>query len=205
VVLLRPLKSVLPDEKTLIEGCLSQDKEAWDIFVERYSPHISHAIVQTLKRYSVAPANQVIDDLFQTVFLSLLSDRGKKLRQFRWKCKLSSWLHIIAVRVTIDYLRKQPGHLSLNGETEEGVSLKEKIPNGNPLPIELIERQEEKRLFEKINKQLTARERLFVELYYLHELTPAEIARVLNTTTNNIYQLKSVVRGKMKKLVKKYL
>ena len=47
------------------------------------------------------------------------------------------------------------------------------------------------------------RERLFVELYYLREHSPSEIARILNTTKNNVYQLKSIVREKMKEMVKK--
>ena len=56
----------------LIKACLAQDKEAWDMFVEKYSRLICHAIVNTLKKYSIAPENQVVDDLFHTVFLSLI-------------------------------------------------------------------------------------------------------------------------------------
>lgn len=193
------------DESKLLKGCLSQDKKSWDIFVKRYNRLISHAIVQTLNRYASTPENHIVDDLFHTVFLSLIEDSCKKLRQFRWKCKLSSWLHIIAVRVTIDYLRKQLEHPSLNGETTEEKSLKETMTNGNPLPGELIELKEEKRIFEQIKNALTSRERLFVELYYSRELSPTEIAKILNTTENNIYQLKSTVREKMKKMVEKLL
>jgi len=195
----------LPDERKLLQGCLSQDKEAWDTFVETYKRLISHAIVQTLKRYSVSSETHVIDDLFHTVFLSLIEDNCKKLRQFQWKCKLSSWLHIIAVRVTIDYLRKQSDHLSLNGETENKIPLKERIANGNPLADELLDSKEEERIFEQIKTNLTSREQLFVELYYCRELSPAKIARILNTTPNNVYQLKSWVRKKMKKMVEELL
>ena len=185
----------LPDERKLLDRCLAQDKEAWDTFVETYNRLISHAIAQTLKKYSVSPETHVVDDLFHTVFLSLVENNCKKLRQFQWKCKLSSWLHIIAVRVTIDYLRKQSEHLSLNGETDEKIPLKERIANGNPLPDELLESKEKERIFEQIKSTLTSRERLFVELYYCRELSPNEIARILNTTTNNVYQLKNFSRS----------
>jgi RNA polymerase sigma-70 factor, ECF subfamily len=126
----------------LIKACLAQDKVAWDMFVEKYSRLICHAIVITLKKHLTAPENQVVDDLFHTVFLSLIENNYKKLRQFKWKSKLSSWLHIIAVRTTIDYLRKQSKHLSLNGETQEEISLKENIISENPLPSELLEQKE---------------------------------------------------------------
>ena len=62
-----------------------------------------------------------------------------------------------------------------------------------------MEQKEEKRLFDQLRKSLSSRERLFVELYYLREHTPSEIARVLNTTKNNVYQLKNIVREKMKR------
>jgi RNA polymerase sigma-70 factor, ECF subfamily len=189
----------------LIIACLSQDKEAWDIFVEKYSRLICHAIVNTLRKYSTVPENQVVDDLFHTVFLSLVEKDYKKLRQFQWRCKLSSWLHMITVRTTIDYLRKQSKHLSLNGETQEEISLKENIINGNPLPSELFEQKEEKRIFELIKNDLTSTERLFIELYYCRELSSSEIAKTMNTSTNNVYQLKNRVRKKLKKLVENFL
>ena len=191
-----------PDERKLLAQCLAQDKMAWDTFVERYNRLISHAIFQTLKRYSCVPENQLVEDLFHTVFLSLIENNCKKLRQFRWQCKLSTWLQVIAVRVTIDYLRNQSKPLSLSGKTIEETSLKERLANGNPLPDELIELKEEKEIFEQIKIALNSRERFFIELYYIRELSPAEISRILKTTENNVYQLKSRVREKMKKMVK---
>ena len=175
------------------------------MFVEKYSRLICHAIVNTLNKYSTAPENQVVDDLFHTVFLSLIEKNYKKLRQFQWKCKLSSWLHIIAVRTTIDYLRKQSKHLSLNGETQEEISLKENIISENPLPSKLFEQEEEKRIFEQIKNDMSSTERLFIELCYCRELSSSEIAKTMNTSTNNVYQLKSRVREKLKKLVKNIL
>ncbi|MDL1969148.1 MAG: sigma-70 family RNA polymerase sigma factor [Deltaproteobacteria bacterium] len=189
----------------LIIACLAQDKQAWDIFVEKYSRLICHAIVNTLRKYSTVPENQVVDDLFHTVFLSLIEKNYKKLRQFQWRCKLSSWLHMIAVRATIDYLRKQSKHLSLNGATQEEISLKENIISENPLPSELFEQKEEKRILEQIKNDMSTTERLFIELCYCRELSSSEIANTMNTSTNNVYQLKNRVRKKLKKLVEKIL
>ena len=101
------MKFKFSDDNSLLERCLAQDKKAWDVFVDRYNRLIYNAIVQTLNKYSFAIENQIVDDLFQTVFLSLIEYNYKKLRQFQGKCKLSSWLHIIAVRITINFLRKQ--------------------------------------------------------------------------------------------------
>jgi len=199
------MKTGLHDDIKLVERCISQDKKAWDTFVEKYNRLISHSIVQTLTRYFFPLENQIVEDLFHSVFLSLIEENCKKLRQFKWRCSLSSWLHVIAARVTIDYLRKQSTGLSLNGETDDEVPLKDKLTNGNPLPDEMLEHKEEKVIFEQIKKSLTKRELIFLELYYSRELSPIEISKILNTTENNVYQLKSLVRKKMKKVVGKYL
>ncbi len=193
------------DDIQLVERCISRDNKAWDAFVEKFQGLISHSIVQTLRRYSFSLENQIVEDLFHSVFLSLIENDAKKLRQFRWKCRLSSWLHVIAVRATIDYLRKQSMKISLNGEAEDKIPLRDRLSNGNPLPDEVLEQKEEKVIFEKIKEYLTPREQLFLELYYSRELPPSQISIILNTTENNVYQLKSLVRKKMKSIVGKFL
>ena len=193
------------NEKRLLEKCLAGDKGAWDIFVEEYSSLISQAIIRTLNRYSASTDRQTVEDLFQTVFLSLIANNFKKLYQFRHKCKLSTWLYTVAVRVAIDHLRKRTEHLSLNGGRDEEMPLKETLTNGNPGPSEVLERKEEKEIFEQIKEILNARERLFVELFYHRELHPEKIARIMNTSKNNVYQMKSLVRRKMQKIVGRFL
>jgi RNA polymerase sigma factor (sigma-70 family) len=189
-----------PSEKKLLERCLNQDKKAWDNFVDQYGSLISHAIVQTLKSYSFPQPNQLIPDLFHTVFLAMIENDYKKLRQFQWKCSLSSWIHLIAVTVTVDYLRKHSKHLSTNGGTDPDESLDGEIPDGGPLPDRIMELKEEKRLFRQIKEELNAKERLFVDLCYNRELPPARISKVLKITENNVYQLKNRIREKMKRI-----
>jgi RNA polymerase sigma factor (sigma-70 family) len=198
------MKFRFSDENTILERCLAQDKKAWDVFVDRYNRLIYNAIVQTLNKYSFPIENQIVDDLFQTVFLSLIEYNYKKLRQFQGKCKLSGWLHIIAVRITIDFLRKKSISLSLNGETEQERSIKESIANGNPLPDEVIDQEEEKIIFDKVKSELKTKEQLFIELYYNREFSSVKVAKIMNITPNNVYQIKSRVREKMRTIVKKY-
>ena len=73
------------DDIKLVERCISQDKKAWDAFVEKYKRLTSHSIVQALKRYLFSLENQIVEDLFHTVFLLLIEDNCKKLKQFRWR------------------------------------------------------------------------------------------------------------------------
>lgn len=188
-------KSKFSDDKKLLSGCVKGEQNAWDAFLERYSGLIFHAINRTLERYSFVAKDQVLNDLFQRVFLSLMESRCKKFRQFRWKCKLSSWLYTITVRMTIDYVKKEG--FAPPAKNDVWAS----IPDGRPLPDRIAEMKEESVIFERIKEALNPREQLFIKLCYDQELPVAEIARILHVTENNVYQLKSRVTLKMKKIM----
>ena len=191
-------------EKKLINRCLSQDNKAWAGFVDEYNRLIYKAISQTLKKHAFPPENEIVDDLFQSVFLSLVERNCKKLRQFKWNCKLSSWLYIIAVRETIDFLRRQTiPPLSLNGNTDPETSARRQLSNGKPNPGDQIEQKEERRLLETMKNSLKPREQFFVELYYMRELSVSEVAQVMNIEPNNVYQMKSRIRDKMRDMIEK--
>ena len=188
------------NEKRLIHDCISQDKKAWDTFVSKYSKIISNGIFHTLKKYAVEIEDHIVEDLFHTTFLSILENDYKKLRQFRWNCKLSSWLHLIAARTTIDYLRKQKQSRSLDQGNDDDKKLSDQIPNGNPLADESIEVFEEKKYLEILIKALKPREQFFIQLYIVQELSVTEIAELMKITPNNVYQMKNRVIGKMRKI-----
>lgn len=198
------MKLKIHSDKRLIKKCLEKDKKAWDRFVDQYSGLIANAVVKTLKQYSIPLDSDLVDDLFQSVFVSLLENDGKKLRQFQWKCRLSSWLHLIAVRITIDHIRRRKTLISLDANDPEGENLHERLRDNHPLADQKLEAVQAKQMFEAMQKNLTHRERLFIKLYYVRELDSKKIANIMNTNTNNIYQLKNVTSQKLKKLAESY-
>jgi len=190
-------------EKKLVKRCLSNDSKAWADFVDSYHRIIYKSITQTLRKHSYPLADQTADDLFQSVFLSLVDHGCRKLRQFRWNCRLSSWLYIIASRITVDFLRKQRNPaVSLNGNSDTETAIQTKLSNGGPDPASQVEMAEEKRLFENLKEQLKPREQLFLELCYIRELSAEDISRVLDIKVNNVYQMKNRIREKMKAAAK---
>jgi hypothetical protein len=52
-------------EKTLIAGCLRNEKAAWDSFVLQYSNLVYHTIKKTLIRHHAEPHADVVEDLYQ--------------------------------------------------------------------------------------------------------------------------------------------
>ena len=192
------------DDRILINSCISGDKDAWGLFVDQFRVVVESAIIKTFQRYSFHD-DDAIADLFQNIFISLIDNDFKKLRQFKGKSKLSSWLYAVSVNAAIDFLRVSKNHLSLDHETEHGVNLQDTLANENPGPDTQLELNQEKQIFEEMKKELAPREKLFFDLYYVRELSVEKIASILNTNANNVYQLNSVVKNKMKKIAQKYL
>lgn len=182
-------------EKILLTGCLKGEKAAWDAFVLQYSSLVYHTIRKTLSLYHAEARQQVIEDLFQEFFLSILKDDLKKLRQFRGDrgCSLVSWLRVVAGRLTIDHLRTRG--LS-TAEVPESLESNEPDP-----PAALINREEEKLLSEAV-QTLSPRERLFIELSYRRGLPPEGIAAILKVSVSAVYTQKSRIIAKLREILR---
>ncbi|MBI4688190.1 MAG: hypothetical protein HY756_10515 [Nitrospirae bacterium] len=81
-------------EKELLIACTKGDKGAWDIFVGKYTDLIYHTIHKTLKMYYPCFLYQDIEDIHNSIFLSLIDNDYKKLRQYKGinGCTVSSYL-----------------------------------------------------------------------------------------------------------------
>ena len=89
------------DEKALLEQSRNGDMAA---FEELYRP-ISAIVVGAIR--GILRNSPDVEDVAREVFLKAF----KSIHMFRGQSKLSSWLHAIAVRASIDHLRKARPHL----------------------------------------------------------------------------------------------
>jgi RNA polymerase sigma-70 factor (ECF subfamily) len=189
---------VTEQEKTLISGCVRGDKTTWDEFVQRYSNLVYHTIRQTLTLYHSQPRAELIEDLYQEFFISVLQSNCRKLTQFRGDrgCTLASWLRVVASRLTIDFLRKQTCHT-----IEMAEHLSSDQPEGHDT---LIEQEQETALVTAL-ETLSPSERLMVELHFRLGLPTEEIATILKTSVGAVYTQKSRVLDKIREILGKIL
>ena len=182
-------------EKLLLIGCLKGDKPAWDAFVLQYSNLVYHTIKKTFSLYHSEPRADVIEDLYQEFFLSVLRDDFGKLRQFRGDsgCSLASWLRLVAARLTIDFLRKQE---------VPSVEVTDSLPSNQPYPPDSLTDQEQEKLLSQGIQSLPPRERIFLDLYYRKGLPPEEIASLLQVSVNAVYTQKSRVLDKLREALR---
>jgi RNA polymerase sigma factor (sigma-70 family) len=92
-------------EVELIKRCLNKEKEAWDIFVQKYSRLIYWAIRKRLNLSSFAFTDDDVAGIFQEVFLSILE--SGKLSQVKDAKHLSGWLAMVASNKAVDFMREK--------------------------------------------------------------------------------------------------
>jgi RNA polymerase sigma factor (sigma-70 family) len=183
-------------EKTLIAGCLRSEKAAWDSFVLQYSNLVYHTIKKTLNLHHAESRADLVEDLYQEFFLSLLRDECKKLRQFTGAhgCSLASWLRILAARLTIDFLRKQA---PTSGEVAGS------MPPHSPDPAELFIDEQQERLLNQAIQTLSARDRILLDLCYRQAFASEQIAALLKTSVNAVYAQKSRVLERIREVLRR--
>jgi RNA polymerase sigma factor (sigma-70 family) len=191
-------------DEQLLAGCLSgQDKEAWEIFVRRYSPLVWASIRKTFFSVHYQYAREDIEDVYSTVFLSLVDDNLRRLRLFekRNACSLSTWLTIVGVRATLDYLRKQKKRYVINGEPYSKEPWQSVHEKGSAFEDVILEKEMEESLAKALSA-LSPKDRLIYELIYDKDTPPEEIAAITGLSVTAIYSRKSRIIGKLKKTVR---
>lgn len=179
-------------EDELLRRCIEGDQPTWNIFVERYSKLIYHTIYKTLRVNNKPTSPDDVNDLFQEIFASFCAHNCKKLRMFdpQKGASLASWIRIIALRMTIDHLRKSKELISLeNMPTElsqEGTQ------------SEMMERESQSYLRDLL-EELPAKDKLLIELSYMRELPPEEVAQILHISVGAFYTRKNRIIEKLKK------
>ncbi|MDY6864306.1 MAG: sigma-70 family RNA polymerase sigma factor, partial [Thermodesulfobacteriota bacterium] len=164
-------------EKTILNRCLSGDKAGWEIFVKTYSPVIYQAILKTVKTKNSFISDEDIKDIYSNIFLSLLERDYRKLKRFKSEknYSFSSWIRIIAIRTSIDFIRKKykdskfESYFKMNiTEGKEPFIIGQDEGLNKSINFQEIE--------EKFKKKLSHKDRLLLRLLIKMELSPKEIS-----------------------------
>ncbi len=200
------------EEKRLIEKCISGDKLAWDEFVEKYSKLVYNAIYRTLELKGYRIDSDLVEDLYQEFFISILKDDYQKLRKFTWKndCSIATWLCVIARNMIFDFIRKdikakariESIDKEIEGEDTK-TSLKEILVSGGKIAHEELSDEEEIIIIQKAIEKLSNEDRLLLEMLFYQELSFEEIAKITNKSIDALYMQKKRLVEKLKEIVEK--
>lgn len=151
----RTAGSSLKDE-VLISMALEGRELAFTLLVQRYQALVRSIVSRYLRQ------EQEIEEATQDTFLRAF----RSLHGFRGDCKFSTWLTRVAISTSLNALRRQK-HVP----TE---SIEILMIADIPAPIS-IEQQETGHFLRLAMEQLTAKDRLIVELFYFGECSILEI------------------------------
>ncbi|MFH1577972.1 MAG: sigma-70 family RNA polymerase sigma factor [Candidatus Omnitrophota bacterium] len=198
-----PRYNLSMDEQEFIQRCLNQERAVWDEFVDKYSRLIYNYIYSILKIKGISLSSDVVEELFQEIFLGLIKDNFQKLRQFRGKNKasLASWLRIITINFCLDYLRKEKKIKPFSLEEDfisKGFSLKDILANRSTSPDQVLTDQERLgHLYECIDT-LGVQDKYFLEMHIYQGMGLDDLQLTLGVSRSAVDMRKSRLIQKLR-------
>ena len=193
------------DERALLGALLrtgrvrdAERQRLWAEFVRRYERLITSCVLKVLRRYGAVFTTEDLDDLVGDVWLTLLRDDMKKLRQYDESrgFRIASFIGLVATNTTIDQLRAREAETAPLDDVVEGHASFVSV-----MPRDGVEDREQAELARRALGRLSVDERLFVVECFHAERSPEELAKRLGITTNTVYSRKFKIREKLAKIV----
>lgn len=190
-------------EDALLAACRRGAPDAMATLIAQYRPLV-HAAIARYLRLRCRGRTDLADDLTHEVFLALFRDDGARLRQFEGRngCSLGGWLRVVAVRLTIDLLRRERRLTSLDAETPSMTELRRVLVSTDAGPEDLVVGVELGERLQAAVATLGSRDRLLIELHILRGRSLDDVATMLGVTMNAVYVRKSRVLDRLRTMLR---
>jgi RNA polymerase sigma-70 factor (ECF subfamily) len=185
--------ALTPVDRELLQRCLAKRPGAWNDFVDRFLSLIYHAIHYTAHLRSARLSPEDVEDIAAEVLLQIVADDYKVLRQFRGQSSLSTYLTVIARRISIHELNRR--HAVREAIRKGEVRAPAEPIDDSPAAHKGVESLEE---VEVLLRRLSGKERELVRLFYLEGRTYEEISTELNVPVNTVGAVLSRARKKLR-------
>jgi RNA polymerase sigma-70 factor (ECF subfamily) len=187
----------LSDDR-LLQMVLHKDQVAWNELIRRFRSLMFRCITKVAAKYDAVLANEDVNEIFGDMCFNLLRDDMRKLRAYDAArgAKLGSWLGLIAINTAYDYLRqtsRRPLLDRLDGTLDRA--------GDGPSALDAILEKERWDYLNGLLAGFSARDRRFVELYYVGGLMPEEVAAAMGISVKTVYSKKNKLRTKLLALV----
>ena len=183
------------NEEELLRKYKNEDREAFNVLVQRYASSVYAFLHRYLKSSDDA------EDITQEAFLRAWINARKfnKLKSFK------SWLFSIAKNAALDLLKKKKEIPFSNFTDESGDNVLEaSLVDEEPLPDELFERANTGEILNNALQRLSPEQREILSLHYDGDLTFKEIGEVVNESMNTVktkhFRALSVLRKRLQEL-----
>jgi RNA polymerase sigma-70 factor (ECF subfamily) len=192
-------------ETELLAAVLAKEPAAWPTFFARYERLVIGCVRKVLRRYHAQHSEEDIEDLISQTALNMINDDYRRLRAYdpTRGYKLSSWVGLIATNTAHDALRRRVPTDVWSATSIDDTDPSLDLPASNEPPEEAVARHDESRQLRQAVEALSPSDRLFVDYYFVQELEPETIARLLRISINTVYSRKNKIREKLRQLVRR--
>lgn len=169
------------EEKKIIEGLINRDNDITGWFLKKYRPLFMNAI-NVVFDYQVDK-----DECINELYYYLLKNEAEKLRLFQGRSTLGCWLKCVVLRFFLDLKKSKRVIEDISNdpsfETEGNDGEGETIDT-----LSAIEAKEDlERLFDLMGNE---RYVMVIRSLVLEDRDPKQIAKFMNITTANLYNIK---------------
>jgi RNA polymerase sigma-70 factor (ECF subfamily) len=167
------------EDSQLVARTQEGDPAAFDDLVVKYTPRLYGLI------YNMTSNHEDTNDLLQDVF----SKAYKSIRGFRGKSSFYTWIHSIAVNMTLNFLKKRGRRFNLSlddvdASVQNDKEFLELTQTSSPVrEADLSELQ--LRLNEAMQK-LSDEHRAVVTMFHIQGMPHAEISKILNVSEGTV-------------------
>lgn len=182
----------MPDED-LIDDFYRCREESFETLYRRYYP----MLVAYFRRFGLY---EDAEDLAEETFLKIVrsKDTGNGRFDPRRGNSFKAWLFVIAINVALDHRRRHRVQVVQECDEEDGSSIFEEIPSGEPTPQEILAAEEFSAPVLDCLQKLTPREREVLLMADVVGLTLPEIASALGISYGRAANALSAGRRKMR-------
>lgn len=196
------LSSVPPDGDPLVAACIAGTPGAGDRLFGAYAPAIRETLVRFLARRCHGRLD-LAEDLTHEVFVALLRDDARKLRTFEGRdgCSFLGWLRVVAVRMSIDTLRRDRRVQWLDDDTPAMEEVRRTVRSAEADPADRVQGAAALAHLRDGIARLGPKDRLLVELHLGRGASLEQVAAALGVSMNAAYVRKSRVLERLRRLV----
>jgi len=181
----------MTDDRTLVSRVLAGDIQSFMLLIRQHERLVGHMIGRLVK------SEEDREEICQDVFLKV----HKKLGEFSFQSKLSTWIATIAYRQAINHLRKKK--IFYTDIPEEEAFTKRFIEESNPESI--TEERDIDSFILKLVDELPPQYKIVLTLYHLDGLSYPEIGAVTKMPEGTVKNYLFRARNLLKEKVKMYL
>jgi RNA polymerase sigma factor (sigma-70 family) len=167
------------EDQQLVARAQEGDASAFDQLVVKYTPRLYGLV------YNMTSNHEDTNDLLQDIF----SKAYKAIRGFRGKSSFYTWIHSIAVNMTLNFLKKRGRRFQLSLDDVDASIQNDKEfleATASTSPVREADLSElQKRLNEAMMK-LSDEHRAVVTMFHIQGMPHAEISKILRVSEGTV-------------------